>query len=109
MAFAQANGNPKGYKAVEPIQTRKTSAQSPESWAFAHQYFSRLWRIAGVLLLAATVIAIGRIVPMASADAETWLLILLGVQLVVLILPIFPTEHALKVKFEKTCDKTCEK
>ena len=79
----------------------KRSKQSPEAWEFAHRHFGNLWFRYGVVLLPVSVLAM---LPLRGKPADTigWLsLVIMGVQLIVLLIPIFLTEKALKSKFKK--------
>ena len=73
------------------------SMKSRETWDFAHRYFGKLWFILGLILLplsaAAMLFLLGKSVGNAS-------LVIMGVQLLFLIIPIFPTEAALKRNFD---------
>lgn len=77
------------------------SMKSRETWDFAHRYFGRLWFILGLILLplsaAAMLFLLGESVK-AIGNAS---LIIMGVQLLFLIIPIFPTERALKKNFDR--------
>lgn len=76
------------------------SMKNQETWQFAHNYCGKIWYNAGKILLISVLamfLAIGK-------DKDTignLGLIILGVQLIPLIGVIFPTERALKRKFDK--------
>ena len=77
------------------------SMKSRETWDFAHRYFGRLWFILGLMLLplsaAAMLFLLGESVKAIGNSS----LIIMGVQLLFLIIPIFPTERALKKNFDR--------
>ena len=77
------------------------SMKNEDTWTFAHQYFGKLWRVIGWSLLvvspAAMLFVLGKNVDtVGTVDSILCLL-----QTVVLILPIFPTERALKRTFDE--------
>ena len=77
------------------------SMKSRESWDFAHRYFGRLWFILGLMLLplsaAAMLFLLGESVKAIGNSS----LIIMAFQLLFLIIPIFPTERALKKNFDQ--------
>ena len=77
------------------------SMKSRETWDFAHRYFGRLWFILGLILLplsaAAMLFLLGESVKAIGNSS----LIIMGVQLLFLIIPIFPTERVLKKSFDR--------
>ena len=77
------------------------SKKNPDTWKFAHEHCGRTWRNVGLVLLVLTVVAH---IPFYGADEDTLgnlCLIVTGVQLVVLIGSVFPTERALKRTFNE--------
>ena len=77
------------------------SMKSRETWDFAHRYFGRLWFILGLILLplsaAAMLFLLGESVKAIGNSS----LIIMAFQLLFLIVPIFPTERALKKNFDQ--------
>lgn len=77
------------------------SMKSRETWDFAHRYFGRLWFILGLILLplsaAAMLFLLGESVKAIGNSS----LIIMAFQLLFLIIPIFPTERALKKNFDR--------
>ena len=77
------------------------SMKSRETWDFAHRYFGRLWFILGLILLplsaAAMLFLLGESVKAIGNSS----LIIMAFQLLFLIIPIFPTERALKKNFDQ--------
>lgn len=83
-----------GYRTAMSMKNRDT-------WVFAHRHMGRLWKKGGIVLLILSVPAM--LIPMGS-DTETiglYGLVVVGVQLVVMLVPIFMTEAALKRNFDK--------
>ena len=80
-------------------RTRR-STLSPETWAFAHRFFGRLWFILGLVLLPPSIAAM---LLCRAKDVNTVGLyggLLCGAQAVVLLLPILHTEIALRRHFD---------
>lgn len=77
------------------------SMKSRETWDFAHRYFGRLWFILGLILLplsaAAMLFLLGESVKAIGNSS----LIIMAFQLLFLVVPIFPTERALKKNFDQ--------
>lgn len=77
------------------------STKNKDTWEFAHKYFGKLWYKFGIILLPITVIAmlfvIGRSENIIGIVGE----IICGVQAVVMVLVIHPTERALRRNFDK--------
>ena len=75
------------------------SMKNMDTWKFAHTYCGRLWCVIGLISLLLTVLIH---LPFNSSDIDTLgnvSLIVMGVQCVILIVSIFPTEIALKRNF----------
>lgn len=81
-----------GYRTVR-------SMKNMDTWKFAHEYCGRLWwRIGFIMIVPSVVIHI----PLYHSDDNTIgivALILEAIQVIVLIASIFPTEAALKKRF----------
>ena len=81
------------------------STKNKDTWEFAHKYFGKLWYKIGIILLPVTVIAmlfvIGRSENIIAIVGE----IICGVQVVLMVLVIHPTERALKRNFDKDGNK----
>lgn len=91
---------PDRINAVYGYRTRR-SMKNEDTWRFAHGYFGRLWRTIGWVLLPLSVIVMLFVL---DRDEETvgWTgAILMLAQMIVLIVPIFPTERALKEHFDE--------
>jgi len=77
------------------------SMKNQDTWRFAHNYIGKLWRLIGWIMLVPSVIAmlfvIGKDIEVIGAFGG----ILCGVQLVFLMIPIIPTEMALRKNFDR--------
>ncbi|QSX09110.1 SdpI family protein [Alkalibacter rhizosphaerae] len=77
----------------------KRSMASPESWEFAHKYMGKVWAYSGLLLLLATLLFFWAY-PL-DLDKFGWeYLVFAYLQMIVMILGIWPTERALKKRFD---------
>ena len=81
-------------------RTRRSMA-SQEAWDFAHRYFGRLWFILGLILLPLSVIPMFFLLGKSVGTIGNASLVIMAVQLLFLIIPIFPTERALKKYFDR--------
>lgn len=77
------------------------SMKSRETWDFAHRYFGRLWYILGLVLLPLSLIPMFFLLGKSVEATGNFSLVIMGVQLVFLVVPIFPTERALKKNFDQ--------
>lgn len=77
------------------------STKNKETWEFAHKYFGKLWYKFGIILLPVSIVAmlfvLGKSENIIGIVGE----IICGVQVVLMVLVILPTEHALKKNFDK--------
>ena len=77
------------------------STKNKETWEFAHKYFGTLWYKFGIILLPVSIVAmlfvLGKSENIIGIVGE----IICGVQVVLMVLVILPTEHALKKNFDK--------
>ena len=80
-----------GYRTAQSMKNRET-------WDFAHHYIGRLWWRIGWWMLAVSTVLHHLLLFVPWMEAVTILLMFL--QMIVLILPIFPTEKALKKHFD---------
>lgn len=83
-----------GYRTPRSVKSRDT-------WEFAHHYFGRLWYRLGLVLLPVTVAAM---LPLLGKSIDTTGIygsILSGVQIVIMLLPVWFTESALKRTFDE--------
>ena len=92
---------PDRINAVYGYRTRR-SMKSMDTWRFAHGYFGKLWKTAGWVLLPLTVIAMLFVL---GRDEETvgWTgTAVMFAQMIALLAPVFPTERALKERFDES-------
>jgi len=91
---------PKTINKVYGYRTTR-SMKSKESWDFAHKYFGRIWFKLGLVLAVFTVIILFMFKNSSDNTLVIAVVILMIIQMIALIVPIIPTEMALKRKFEK--------
>jgi len=79
----------------------KRSMRNPKTWAFAHRHFGTVWIVCGLFFIAVSIGWMALLFGKPEEQISSMGLLLCGIQLAVLILSLFPTEAALKKKFEK--------
>ena len=72
------------------------SMQSQEAWDFAHAYHAKTWMFWGISLLIFSLAAM--ILIYRKENYEIYDLVIIGIQIVVMLFSIVPTELALKKK-----------
>ena len=77
------------------------SMKNKETWAFAHVVCGRIWRVVGWVMLVNSVGATLLMIGQDIHDVGIFGTALMGLQCVFLILPIIPTEIALRKQFDK--------
>lgn len=77
------------------------SMKNKDTWSFAHKYCGKLWLIIGTLLLLVTLVAACLLIGKAEDTVGNVSLIICMLQLIFLIIPIIPTEMALRRTFDK--------
>ena len=77
------------------------SQRNDDTWAFAHRYIGRLWRVWGLATLCVSLLVMLLALNRGMATVGYGALILICVQLFPLIGCIFPTERALKETFDR--------
>ena len=90
---------PKSINAFFGYRTRR-SMINRDTWAYAHRFFGRIWLILGLILLPLSVVYMCLC---RRTDADTIsrsATILCLIQLVILIVPIFFTEKAIRQHFD---------
>ena len=83
-----------GYRTAMSMKNRDT-------WEFAHQYIGKLWFRAGLLLVPITVIPMLLVIGKTQNVVGTVGLIAGFIHTIVLIVPVFYTEKALKKAFDQ--------
>lgn len=89
---------PQEINGIYGYRTSRSMA-SQEAWNYAHAYFGKLWLILGLVML---ILCTPAMLPCLGKDDNAvglWGGILCGIECVILILPIIPTERALKRRF----------
>ena len=89
---------PKRINSVVGYRTSR-SMKNMDTWRFANEYCGKLWLKIGLVLLVLSVLVHIPFYRSSENTVSTVALILCLVQMVVLIIPIFPTEAALKKRF----------
>ena len=82
----------------------KRSMKNQDTWRYAHEHFGRVWLWFGLILLFLSLISMIVLFCILSKDTKTvgtYGGIICGVQLMVLVVSVFPTEVALKKKFDR--------
>ena len=93
---------PKGINSVFGYRTR-SSMRNRETWEYAHKHCGKVWLLTGCVTLSLSYISLIVMLLTLSKCLPTIGLyggIVCGIQLVILIASIFPTEVALKKKFD---------
>lgn len=89
---------PKNINYIFGYRTSR-SMKNDDTWKFAHEYCGRLWYRLGLIMLIPTVIVH---IPFYNSNEDTIGIVatvVMTIQLIVLIISIFPTEKALKKTF----------
>lgn len=77
------------------------SMKNKDTWNFAHHYFGKLWFKLGVITLPICIIVMLFVIDKSKNIIGTVSTILCIIQLFPIIIPIIPTEIALKKTFDK--------
>ncbi len=77
------------------------SMKNKDTWSFAHMYIGRLWFKLGIILLILSIISMLFTLMMPLDSVGIFGGVVVGIQLIVMITPIFFTEKALKQNFDK--------
>ena len=98
--FYFKNKSPKEINSLFGYRTTM-SMQNKDTWEFAHHYCGRLWLVIGMIMLPLSVIPMLFFI---NQDIDVVGIaggIIEGIQVVVLLISIFPTEKALKKTFDE--------
>ena len=91
---------PKRINGIYGYRTKR-SMQTQETWVFAHRYFGKQWVKIGLVLLPLSVLPLifvyGKDIDLIGTVGS----IVMGVQILPVIVPIFFTERALKENFDE--------
>lgn len=77
------------------------SMKNMDTWTFAHKHCGRNWFSVGLVLLPLSAVAMLLLLGQDDETIGIWGAIICLLQVLVLIIAIFPTERALKQKFDK--------
>ena len=88
---------------INPVLGYRTarSMKNRETWEFAHHHCGKVWTTAGCVLLPLTIAVMLPLLGRPEDVVGLWGGVVCGVQTAVLIASIFPTEIALRKKFDK--------
>lgn len=81
------------------------SMKNNETWAFAHHYCGKLWVINGWIMLSSSIVTMMCIYGEDKSTIGISGGILCGVQLIIMLGTIVPTERALKKNFDRAGNK----
>ena len=81
------------------------SMKNKDTWDFAHKYFGKRWFRLGWLLIPISVIPMLFVIGKGEDIIGTVGMVVMVIDLILLIAPIFPTERALKKIFDKDGNK----
>ena len=81
------------------------SMKNKDTWEFAHKYCGKIWYICGLILLPMTAVCMLLLIGEDKYAIGTRGAIIVGIQLVILIGSIFPTEKALRKNFDKNGER----
>lgn len=92
---------PKRINRLSGYRTKR-SMRNWETWSFAHMYLGDLWFKVGVPLLAITSV-ISLVVFRAEEESKLvfWCYVVVAIQLLLMLLPVYYTEKALKERFDE--------
>ena len=91
---------PKEINSIFGYRTTR-SMKNQDTWDFAHRYCGKVWRILGWLTLLISLIAMLLTLGKEVNFIGIYSCILIGIQIIALIISIFPVESALKQTFDE--------
>ncbi|MBQ3528491.1 MAG: SdpI family protein [Clostridia bacterium] len=98
------NSAPKEINYIYGYRT-PMSTSSKEAWEFAHKYMGRLWLIFGIIILIPSVTAMLFVIGLDKDTVGYTGMAITFAQIVLMIIPIIPTEIALRKNFDKNGNK----
>ena len=100
----------KAPKEINPLFGYRTamSMKNKDTWQFAHKYMVKLWFRLGWLLIPISVIPMLFVIGKGENIVGTVGTVVMVIDLIILIAPIFPTEKALKNTFDKDGNRKAE-
>ena len=78
----------------------KRSMKNQDTWAFAHKHFGKTWFVCGLVLIPVSLVPMFLVMGRETDMVRTTGFIILGLQLVLMLGAILPTETALKNNFD---------
>ena len=81
------------------------STSSKEAWEFAHKYMGRLWLMLGIIILIPSIIAMVLVIGLNKDTVGYTGMAVTFIQIALMIIPIIPTEIALRKNFDKNGNK----
>ena len=93
----------RGPKKITRLQgyRSKMSMKNRDTWDFAHKNLGDLWFKLGAPLLAVTSVVSLLVFRESTKQITTWCGVIFVIQLVIMVLPVFYTEKALKENFDE--------
>ena len=79
----------------------KRSMRNLETWKFAHHYCGKLWLVCGLVSIPFSLVPIIWVLGKSERVISMTGLIVLGLQVILLLITIIPTEKALKKNFDE--------
>ena len=94
------NKSPKEINSLFGYRTTM-SMKNKDTWEFAHHYCGRLWLVLGMIMLPLSVIPMFFFIKQSTDVVGTAGAIIEIIQIIVLLIPIYSTEKALKKEFDE--------
>ena len=79
----------------------KRSMINQETWIFAHHYCGKLWLVCGLVSIPFSLAPMLLVIDKGDEVVSMTGLIVLGIQVIILLATIIPTENALKKNFDE--------
>ena len=77
------------------------SMKNEDTWVFAHHHCGKIWKIVGTCMLVPSFLAMLVVIGKDTDTAGIFGSLVIGVQMVILIASVIPTEVALRKNFDK--------
>ena len=91
---------PKSINDFYGYRTRR-SMRNQDTWNFAHQHFGKLWLVCGLVIIPLSFVPVLLVIGKSEQVISMTGLIVLGLQVILLLATIIPTERALKKNFDE--------
>ena len=79
----------------------KRSMMNQDTWNFAHQYCGKIWLVCGLVIIPLSLLPILLVVGKNEQVISMAVSIILGIQVILLLASLIPTERALKNNFDE--------